>query len=492
VTVNTLRLARMPTPKIKSPGGKNIDFAGSDRRVNTPDRSNLSRSSTLSSTIVPSSGGFTTKRAKEEHAHYARPLIDSPSSSKSNEAQQNVDANHRMREIVVTPSLHLKTTVWNQVNSPSSTKLTKAGSLSTPKQSKENSGVKQSPSKAAQSSSSLQAIPEPSPTAENNARRRSPRKTKEVCSTTVAPMKPSEFESWLNNLVENQFNGWEGLERLKQVTDGNTKLEAKHIDSLSSKKMAIGSISKAQYGRAKVSFVSQAIKAAELQPLDTFVDIGSGIGTVVLQVAATIACASAIGIELCGGRHEIALELQNHFKHLMMERKQRRIAESVSFFSGDFREPSNFALCRGADVLFVNNAESIFGMRSVVEGSYTLDWHVARLVCGMRIGSRIVCFEALRDLDHDFFSSCFKREEHFSEPGATSWTSTSMKRTKFFSYKKIGEIWECPRCTFVNKLLRESINPWGESLQDSCAQCEGDPSGQRRAYTMRKRTRGTQ
>jgi len=297
-----------------------------------------------------------------------------------------------------------------------------------------------------------------------------------------------QFQLWLDKEVEENFNGWNGLERSKKVTDGNKKLEAKHVSSQAGSKMALKTMTKAQYGRAKYTFVQQAVvTAAKLQSHEKFADIGSGIGTVVLQVAATIGCVSSIGVELCAGRHEIAMQLKESFNQWVVAKDRGELADRVEFFSGDFREHAIFSKCRDADVLFVNNAESIFGMRSVAEGSYTLDWHVARLACGMRVGSRVVTFEALTDLEHPHFAPCFERRDYLSEPGATSWTEVSQKQTKFFCYTKVGEQWTCSRCTCVNTLLRPSRSQWGESLHDTCEICEGDPAGHRKAYSIRSR-----
>lgn len=291
-----------------------------------------------------------------------------------------------------------------------------------------------------------------------------------------------EFEAWLEEVIDTKFGGWNVLERSKQVTDGNTRLQAK--DAGTSYKMAAKTLVKAQYGRARIPLVTQALQAVHIQPTDSFVDLGSGIGTVVLQVAATVGCVSSIGIELCVGRHELAVQLQDQFDQEMTRMERGDVSDTVLFSQGDFRQPVNFAHCRNADVLFVNNAESIFAMRSAKEGSYTLDWHVARLVCGMRVGSRVICFEALTDLETVHFKGCFTRTTHVSEPGATSWTSVSMSRTTFYVYTKIGDTWTCPRCKTVNTLLRQGEE---EGIQDACRVCENDPTMNTKTYPMRIR-----
>lgn len=51
------------------------------------------------------------------------------------------------------------------------------------------------------------------------------------------------------------------------------------------------------YGETSFEFVSQMIENLDLRPNDIFIDLGSGVGQVVLQVAATVNLAGCIGIE---------------------------------------------------------------------------------------------------------------------------------------------------------------------------------------------------
>lgn len=51
------------------------------------------------------------------------------------------------------------------------------------------------------------------------------------------------------------------------------------------------------YGETSFEFIAQMIKEIELDENDVFVDLGSGVGQVVLQVAAATSCNRCIGIE---------------------------------------------------------------------------------------------------------------------------------------------------------------------------------------------------
>jgi len=51
------------------------------------------------------------------------------------------------------------------------------------------------------------------------------------------------------------------------------------------------------YGETSFELIVQMIKKLEITEHDTFIDLGSGVGQVVLQVAASTACRLCIGIE---------------------------------------------------------------------------------------------------------------------------------------------------------------------------------------------------
>lgn len=51
------------------------------------------------------------------------------------------------------------------------------------------------------------------------------------------------------------------------------------------------------YGEFSSSMISEIVKNVPIKPTDRFIDLGSGVGQVVLQVAAEAMCISAYGIE---------------------------------------------------------------------------------------------------------------------------------------------------------------------------------------------------
>ena len=65
----------------------------------------------------------------------------------------------------------------------------------------------------------------------------------------------------------------------------------------------------AHYGAVLPALVVSILRHARFQPGETFADVGSGIGTAVLQTALTTACARATGVEVVQTRHEAALRV---------------------------------------------------------------------------------------------------------------------------------------------------------------------------------------
>jgi hypothetical protein len=284
------------------------------------------------------------------------------------------------------------------------------------------------------------------------------------------------FEIWLNKEVD-VMGGWNAIEKSKDITDGNQSLKRIHVADDTFSKLAVKTQTRAQYGRTSSSFVNQIVGLLDLKPSDKFVDIGSGIGTVVFQVAGTIGCDTS-GIEICAGRHKFAKMLEKRFASCFTNK--------VRLEHGDFRAPDNFELARNATALFVNNANGIFSNRSSTSSAYSLDWHIARLICGLSIGSRIVCYDSLPELDTLPFSNCFTKTSHCSAAGSTSWTEVSQSVTKFVVYIKTANEWICRQCKSSNPCLKSKKCDYNETLNDSCATCILS-GGYKRPYPMRKR-----
>lgn len=238
------------------------------------------------------------------------------------------------------------------------------------------------------------------------------------------------FEEKLSGAVQRIFGGWEQLERSWQIRRGNNFLKKEHLGlSDPAYQRVTECTGQAQYGRTCPTFVHQVLQLLQVTPDDHLVDLGSGVGSVVLQAAATVGC-RATGIEMCVGRHKAALEISGAFPTI-----------PVTLLHGDFRD--YLEMCRSATVLFVNNAHGVFSASRSGKKAPSLDWHVAQLVCGMADGTRVMCYDALLELDSEPLSQCFTKTTHLSPPGGTSWTT---EKTPFCVYVKKANEWKCSLC----------------------------------------------
>jgi hypothetical protein len=173
------------------------------------------------------------------------------------------------------------------------------------------------------------------------------------------------FMGWFDYLVNAHLGGWDTLEG-SEVKRGNGRLELKHVNNQSSSSGAGGGTemamqSSAQYGRANPLLVHKVRDLTGLNASHNFTDLGSGIGQVVLQMAATVGCQS-FGLELLEARHAAAKQLDEWFQRYARETD---IAHgSYRLEHGDFTKADFEERILQSDVLFANNAHNTFGVRS--------------------------------------------------------------------------------------------------------------------------------
>jgi ubiquinone/menaquinone biosynthesis C-methylase UbiE len=67
------------------------------------------------------------------------------------------------------------------------------------------------------------------------------------------------------------------------------------------------------YGEVHPCFVDRMVRDAQIGPDDVFFDLGSGVGNVVLQVAAQTGCC-ARGVEIRADLHDIATKLKTKYE----------------------------------------------------------------------------------------------------------------------------------------------------------------------------------
>ncbi|KAJ2765043.1 Nucleosomal histone H3-Lys79 methylase [Coemansia nantahalensis] len=142
------------------------------------------------------------------------------------------------------------------------------------------------------------------------------------------------------------------------------------------------------YGEILPSLVSEFIKRAGVTHESTFIDLGCGIGNVVLQVAAQTGC-RACGIEIMEVPARLAARQAREFEHRM--RLYGLDCGSVQIWHGDFCESADVQrhLPR-ADVVLVNN----YAFDS------KLNQNLMQLFLDLKEGTRIISLRPFVTPDH--------------------------------------------------------------------------------------------
>ncbi|KAJ2004572.1 Nucleosomal histone H3-Lys79 methylase, partial [Coemansia thaxteri] len=142
------------------------------------------------------------------------------------------------------------------------------------------------------------------------------------------------------------------------------------------------------YGEILPTLVNEFISRTGITHRSTFVDLGCGIGNVVLQVAAQTGC-DASGIEIMKVPARFAKRQAREFEHRMRLYKLRHGA--VQVWRGDFCESASVqALLPRADVLLVNN----YAFDS------TLNQNLLQLFLDLREGAQIISLKPFVTPDH--------------------------------------------------------------------------------------------
>ncbi|KAJ2746764.1 Nucleosomal histone H3-Lys79 methylase [Coemansia sp. BCRC 34301] len=142
------------------------------------------------------------------------------------------------------------------------------------------------------------------------------------------------------------------------------------------------------YGEILPTLVNEFIDRTHITHTSSFVDLGCGIGNVVLQVAAQTGC-NASGIEIMKVPARFAKRQVREFEHRMRLYKLQH--GSVQVWRGDFCESPNVqALLPNADVLLVNN----YAFDSA------LNQHLLQLFLDLKEGTKIISLKPFVTPDH--------------------------------------------------------------------------------------------
>jgi hypothetical protein len=326
-------------------------------------------------------------------------------------------------------------------------------------------------------------------------------------SPLIDPLRNAEFKYWIQYEIDILE-----IESTKAVRDGNGRFESNHfhttttatttttnsnnnninpqtslLESSTSGHQIVKSNllqTSAQYGRAECALVELMISLGQIDSSSRFCDLGSGIGTVCLQVCAVTRC-KVFGVELMPGRFETALQLRDLFLKFAEHKKwSSPTYNDIMLLNGDFTTKECIQRARVCDVFWVNNAKGIFHNRCSNASSNALDWYVALIAAGTRLGSRIICLDSVSELDCNPLCQAFKKQVYQSPPNAVSW---SKLRVPVYVYTKIRNEWTCPRCGVNNTLI---LDHHGERIQDRCLTCAEAEGGMSRSmYLLRRGNR---
>lgn len=107
------------------------------------------------------------------------------------------------------------------------------------------------------------------------------------------------------------------------------------------------------YGETSYELVCQMIEQINVKPDDVFIDLGSGVGQVVLQMAGSLPLASCIGIERADVPSRYAENMDQEFKRWMRWFGKR--FNNYTLIKGDFLDLEHREKIVTASIVFVNN-----------------------------------------------------------------------------------------------------------------------------------------
>ncbi|XP_060071074.1 histone-lysine N-methyltransferase, H3 lysine-79 specific-like [Ylistrum balloti] len=171
------------------------------------------------------------------------------------------------------------------------------------------------------------------------------------------------------------------------------------------------------YGETSFDLVDQMIKSINFSETDYFIDLGSGVGQVVLQVAAATSCKMCYGIEKAEYPAKYAEDMETQFKRWMKWYGKKN--SNYQLDKGDFLCDEMVEKINNATVIFVNNFA--FGPQ--------VDHQLKLRFANMKEGAKIVSSKAFCPLNFritDRNLSDIGAIMHITElsplRGAVSWT----------------------------------------------------------------------
>ncbi|KAG8175660.1 hypothetical protein JTE90_024407 [Oedothorax gibbosus] len=107
------------------------------------------------------------------------------------------------------------------------------------------------------------------------------------------------------------------------------------------------------YGETSFEFITKMVSELDISEHDVFIDLGSGVGSVVLQMAASTPCKKCVGIEKADVPAKYAEEMDKKFRFWMLW-YGKKFGE-YELLKGDFLSNEHRETLLNSTLLFVNN-----------------------------------------------------------------------------------------------------------------------------------------
>jgi len=167
------------------------------------------------------------------------------------------------------------------------------------------------------------------------------------------------------------------------------------------------------------ALVQLMIRLAHITASDNFIDLGSGIGAVALQVAVLARCVS-IGLERELNRFRVSQKLQKTVYNELDCKGFHR--GECALLLEDFTSRRVQDLINNASVVLLNNSKL-----TLPESEFNSLMDFAQALCrGSKPGTRFVSFERIPSFESENLRGSFHHEEAPTLPHVVGWTAASM------------------------------------------------------------------
>lgn len=161
------------------------------------------------------------------------------------------------------------------------------------------------------------------------------------------------------------------------------------------------------YGAIRAPLIHEMLCFAHMTKEDRFIDIGSGLGTVVLQMAAVAGC-QATGIELDECRYSLSTVLRDELFNTLEELQCPKVPgfiddlkRRICFINGDIRCHEQDIL--RATVIYFYNRGTWFDETVALQNEISAERRVANLFAKTAVGTRLVMLKTTPHLKGNWF-----------------------------------------------------------------------------------------